>query len=42
MLKKLYTGISTAYNYAKDLNESLTNIRIVTGESTEKMAEFAV
>lgn len=37
-----FTGaISTAYNYAKDLNESLTNIRIVTGQSTEQMAEFA-
>jgi len=24
-------AIQTAYNYAKDLNESLNNIRIVTG-----------
>ena len=37
-----FTGaIQTAYGYAKDLNESLTNIRIVTGQSTEQMAKFA-
>lgn len=34
-------AISTAYNYAQDLNESLTNIRIVTERSTEDMKEFA-
>ena len=33
--------ISTAYNYAKDLNASLNDIRIVTGASTEKMTAFA-
>lgn len=33
--------IQTAYNYAQDLNESLNNIRIVTGYGSDKMAEFA-
>jgi hypothetical protein len=28
-------AISSAYGYAQDLNESLNNIRIVTGESTD-------
>ncbi len=28
-------SISQAYHYAQDLNESLNNIRIVTGQSTE-------
>lgn len=37
-----FTGaISAAYNYSKDLNESLTNIRIVTGKSVEEMKDFA-
>ena len=34
-------AIQGAYGYAQDLNKSLTNIGIVTGHSTEKMAEFA-
>ena len=34
-------AISSAYGYAKDLNESLNNIRIVTGQSTDQMAKFA-
>lgn len=33
--------IQTAYNYAQDLNKSLNNIRIVTGYSSDRMAEFA-
>ena len=33
--------ISSAVGYAKDLNKSLTDIRIVTGQNTEQMAEFA-
>ena len=37
----LIGGVQTAYNYAQDLNESLNNIRIVTGQSTEQMAQFA-
>lgn len=34
-------SLQTAYGYAQDLNESLTNIRVVTGQSTEQMAKFA-
>ncbi len=34
-------SISSAYNYAKDLNESLNKIRIVTGQSVEQMDAFA-
>lgn len=41
MMHALQSSMSQAYNYAQDLNESLTNIRIVTGESTEQMVEFA-
>lgn len=33
--------LQSAYGYAKDLNESLNNIRIVTGYSTDQMAQFA-
>lgn len=34
-------SIQSAFHYAKDLNESLNNIRIVTGQNTEQMAQFA-
>lgn len=34
-------SIQSAYYYAQDLNESLNNIRIVTGKSTDEMAAFA-
>lgn len=34
-------AISTAYNYAQDLNKSLNDIRIVTGYGSDRMAEFA-
>jgi hypothetical protein len=34
-------SVSEAYNYAKDLNNSLNDIRIVTGQSVEEMAKFA-
>ena len=34
-------GLQSAYGYAKDLNESLNNIQIVTQHSNEYMAEFA-
>ena len=34
-------SLETAYGYAQDLNESLTNIRIVTERSTEDMVNFA-
>ena len=38
----LESMVSNAYHYAQDLNESLNNIRIVTGQNTEQMAKFAV
>ncbi len=38
----LMGGIQSAFNYAKDLDRSLNSIRIVTGNSKEEMAEFAV
>jgi hypothetical protein len=34
-------ALQTSYGYAKDLNSSLNNIRIVSGQSAEQMAEFA-
>lgn len=34
-------AISSTVNYAKELNESLNNIRIVTGKSIEDMSKFA-
>ena len=35
------SAVSSAYGYAQDLNESLNNIRIVSGQNTEQMAKFA-
>jgi hypothetical protein len=34
-------AINSAYGYAQDLNKSLTDIRIVTGNSADEMARFA-
>lgn len=34
-------SVQKAYGYSKDLNESLNNIRIVTGQSIDQMAKFA-
>ena len=34
-------SLQKAYGYAEDLNESLNNIRIVTGQSADQMADFA-
>lgn len=33
--------LQSAYRYAQDLNESLTNIQIVTGHNVEYMSQFA-
>ena len=41
VIHTLVGGISTAYNYAQNLNESLNNIRIVTNQSAEEMSVFA-
>ena len=40
-LNAFYKSIEGAYNYAKQLNKSLNNIRIVTGQSSDEMATFA-
>lgn len=40
--RSLTGALQNAYQYAQDLNKSLTDIRIVTGYSTDKMAQFAV
>lgn len=37
----LESAFSNAVSYVKDLNTSLTNIRIVTGQSAEDMVKFA-
>ena len=42
MLHGFMTAIQTSYRYAQDLNQSLNNIRIVTGESAEAMDKFAI
>ena len=34
-------ALQSAYGYAQDLNQSLNNIRIVTGYTTDQMAQFA-
>lgn len=41
MLHGFMGAVQSAYGYAKDLNRSLNDIRIVTGYNTDKMAEFA-
>ena len=41
VLHGFMSTIQSAYGYAKDLNESLNSIRIVTGQSVEQMAAFA-
>lgn len=35
------SSLASAFSYAKNLDESLNNIRIVTGQNTEQMAAFA-
>lgn len=35
------SSLASAFGYAKDLDESLNSIRIVTGQSTDQMASFA-
>ena len=37
----LIGGVQSAFSYAQNLNESLNNIRIVTGQSIEQMNKFA-
>lgn len=41
VLNGLVRTMSSAYGYAQNLNESLNNIRIVTGQNIDQMARFA-
>ena len=41
MIHGVIRGVQQATYYAKDLNKSLTDIRIVTGQSADQMAQFA-
>ena len=41
VLNTMTGAIRDAYNYAKQLDTSLTDIRIVTGDSADQMARFA-
>ena len=41
ILHGLMGSMQSAYGYAQDLNESLNNIRIVTGKSSDEMVRFA-
>ena len=41
MLHGFMSATQAAYGYAQDLNESLNNIRIVTGQNIDQMANFA-
>ena len=41
VLHSIQSTFSAALGYVKDLNESLNDIRIVTGQSVEQMADFA-
>ena len=42
MIHGFMGALQSAYGYAQDLNKSLTNIRIVTGQSAEQMEAFAL
>ena len=42
IINRVVGSMQKAYGYAQDLNQSLNNIRIVSGASAEKMSEFAV
>lgn len=41
IMHDLQSGLQQAYSYAQNLNKSLNEIRIVTGYSTDQMADFA-
>lgn len=42
LLHGFIRGIRQSFNYVKELNENLNKIQIVTGQSTEKMEQFAI
>ena len=41
LLHGFISAVQGAFSYAQDLNESLNNIRIVTGQNADQMADFA-
>lgn len=41
VLQGFMGAVQSAYGYAQDLNESLNNIRIVTGQNIDQMSKFA-
>ena len=41
LLHGFISSVSTAWRYSQDLNESLNNIRIVTGKNIDEMSRFA-
>jgi hypothetical protein len=41
LLHGFVSAVQGAVGYAEDLNESLNNIRIVTGQNIDQMAKFA-
>ena len=42
IFNNLTNAISKAYDYSKNLDQSLNDIRIVTGQSSEQMEKFAI
>lgn len=42
MVHDFIGALQSAYGYAQNLNKSLTNIQIVTGQSAEQMEQFAI
>ena len=40
-IHKFTEGMREAFDYAQELNNSLTNIRVITGQSADEMATFA-
>ena len=40
-LRAVYGQINSAINYVQDLNKTLTNIRVVTGQSIDQVSDFA-
>lgn len=42
MIHGFMGALQSAYGYAQNLNKSLTNIQIVTGQSAEQMEQFAI
>jgi len=41
VMNSFTNSVRSAFDYVKGLDAALTDIRIVTGDSTEKMRQFA-